>query len=263
MDATPQTTARKVQRYGWVPDLPDMRDHLYSAPENLLASLPPSVDLRAHCPPVYDQGQLGSCTANATAGAVQFERQRQKLIPDYVPSRLFIYYNERVIEGTTGYDSGATLRDGIKTMANQGACPEPEWPYHIPDFREQPPERAYQAASKDLAIRYSRVRQHLPQMMACLADGFPFVFGLSVYESFESEAVAQSGEVPMPQQGEKLLGGHAMMAVGYLHDQQRFIARNSWGTDWGMQGYCTMPYAYLLNRALSSDFWTVRLVSKS
>ncbi len=261
MDAKPEPTARKIQRYGWAPDLPDIRDLGYSAPENVLASLPPSVDLRAQCPPVYDQGQLGSCTANATAGAVQFERQRQKLAPDYVPSRLFIYYNERAIQGTTGYDSGATLRDGIKTMSHQGACPEPEWPYHIAAFREPPPERTYQAASQDLAIRYSRLRQHLPQMKGCLADGYPFIFGLSVYASFESDAVAQTGEVPMPQSGESLLGGHAMMAVGYRDDQQRFIIRNSWGASWGMQGYCTMPYAYLTNRGLTSDFWTIRLVS--
>jgi C1A family cysteine protease len=253
------TLPRKIRHYGWIPDQPDQRDHLYSVPPHLLTALPPRADLRAKCPPVYDQGQLGSCTANAIGGALEFDRRQQNL-PDFVPSRLFIYYNERVIEGTVRSDSGAQIRDGIKSVASQGACPEPEWPYVISKFAVKPPARAYRDASLDRAVSYQSIVQDLNQMKGCLASGFPFVFGFTVYESFETAAVARTGHAPMPGWGERPVGGHAVMAVGYDDSSGWFIARNSWGAGWGMKGYFTLPYAYLLQPGLSSDFWTVRLV---
>ena len=249
-----------IKRYGWTPDLPDARDHMYAAPVAMMAALPTKVDLRPNCPPPYDQGQLGSCTGNAIAGAVQFEREKQHLTPDFVPSRLFIYYGERVIEGTVGTDSGAQIRDGIKVVANQGVPPETDWPYDIAKFAQKPPPKAFADALHDRAVSYSRLSQSLSQMKGCLASGYPFVFGFTVYDSFESQQVAQTGVVPMPAAGESVLGGHAVMAVGYDDSQQRFIVRNSWGANWGMKGYFTMPYAYLTERNLSSDFWTIRLV---
>jgi len=249
-----------IKRYGWTPDLPDARDHMYAAPVAMMAALPTKVDLRPNCPPPYDQGQLGSCTGNAIAGAVQFEREKQHLTPDFVPSRLFIYYGERVIEGTVGTDSGAQIRDGIKVVANQGVPPETDWPYDIAKFAQKPPPKAFADALHDRAVSYSRLSQSLSQMKGCLASGYPFVFGFTVYDSFESQQVAQTGVVPMPAAGESVLGGHAVMAVGYDDGQQRFIVRNSWGVNWGMKGYFTMPYAYLTERNLSSDFWTIRLV---
>ena len=129
----------KIQRYGWVRDLPDHRDFMYSVPVATLQALPSSVDLRPHCPPVYDQGQLGSCTANAIAGALQFDEIKEHKNGLSTPSRLFIYYNERVIEGTVTSDSGAQLRDGVKTVAKQGICPEKVWPYDISKFAVKPP----------------------------------------------------------------------------------------------------------------------------
>jgi C1A family cysteine protease len=249
-----------IKRYGWVPDLPDARDYMYAAPVEMMAKLPSKVDLRPNCPPVYDQGQLGSCTGNAIAGAVQFDREKQKLKPDFVPSRLFIYYGERVIEGTVNSDAGAQIRDGIKVVAKQGVPPETDWPYDITKFADKPPPKAFTDALKDLAVSYSRVAQNLGQMKGCLASGFPFVFGFTVYDSFESQQVAQTGVVPMPASGESVLGGHAVVAVGFDDGQQRFIVRNSWGTGWGMQGYFTIPYAYLTDTGLASDFWTIRLI---
>jgi C1A family cysteine protease len=251
----------KVKRYGWVRDLPDQRDHLYAAPAANLAALPPLVDLRSKCPPVYDQGQLGSCTANGIGGAIQFERMRQSLTPDFTPSRLFIYYNERVIEHTVNTDSGAQIRDGIKSVAKQGDCPETDWPYDIAKFAAAPPAKCYTEAVKYRAVQYQRVAQNVNQMKGCLASGYPFVFGFTVYESFESSAVASSGVVPMPQPSEQVMGGHCVDAIGYDDSQQRFFVRNSWGTGWGMQGYCTMPYAYLTDPNLASDFWTIRLIA--
>jgi len=250
----------KIKRYGWIPDLPDQRDHMYAAPFEVLGKLPPKMDLRDHCPPVYDQGQLGSCTGNAIAAAMEFDRMKQGL-EDFTPSRLFIYYNERKMEGTVDSDSGAQIRDGIKTVGKLGACPEKEWPYDISKFTKQPPRKCYQHALKDRVVQYSRLSHNLNQMKGCLASGYPFVFGFTVYESFESEEVAKTGEAPMPKSGEQALGGHAVLGVGYDDGQQRFIVRNSWGLNCGMQGYFTLPYAYLTDSNLCDDLWTIRLIS--
>ena len=253
--------AYTVKRYGWIRDLPDQRDRLYAPPPMVLTALPASTDWRNQCPLVYDQGQLGSCTGNGIAGALQFDRMKQNLTPDFVPSRLFIYYNERVIEHTVKTDSGAMIRDGIKSVSKQGVCPEDSWPYDISKFATKPPARCYKDAAQYKAVQYQRVLQDVDQMKGCLASGYPFVFGFTVYESFESQSVAQTGVVPMPAQAEQVMGGHCVVAVGYDDGPQRFIVRNSWGTAWGMQGYCTMPYAYLTDPNLASDFWTIRLVS--
>ena len=250
---------RKIARYGWIPDLPDHRDHLYAAPPPRLQALPASVDMRPQCPPVYDQGQLGSCTANSIGGAIEFDQMKEQQTA-FVPSRLFIYYNERDIEGTVSSDSGAQIRDGIKTVAQLGVCPETEWPYDITQFAVKPAQQCYTDAAQHKVASYQRVIQDLNQFKGCLADGYPFVFGFSVYESFESQAVATSGHAPMPAPSEQQLGGHAVCCVGYDDSNQWFIVRNSWGSTWGLQGYFTLPYAYLIQRGLASDFWTIRLV---
>ncbi len=251
---------RTVQRYGWVPDLPDQRDILYAAPVAAMQKLPTQVDLRSQCPKqVYDQGQLGSCTANAIAAAIEFDRMKQKLKPVFTPSRLFIYYNERVMEGTVDSDSGAQIRDGIKSVATQGAPPEPQWPYEIAKFRDKPPASDYKTALKYTVVLYQRLIQNVTQMKGCLASGFPFVLGFTVYESFEGDAVAQTGIVPMPAPKETVVGGHAVLAVGYDDSQNRFLVRNSWGPGWGMKGYFTIPYAYLSDSNLADDMWTIRL----
>lgn len=249
----------KHLRYGWIPDLPDARDQIYCAPRKT-AALPASVDLRSACPPVYDQGQLGSCTANAIAAAISFDQSRQKMAQPFAPSRLYIYYNERVIEGTTATDSGAMLRDGIKAVVEEGACPEPLWPYNESNYAEKPPPQCYNVGKLHPAVQYSRVPQSLAHLKSCLAAGYPFAFGFTVYESFESDAVADSGVAPMPGSSEGTVGGHAVLAVGYMDSLNRFFVRNSWGSDWGLKGYFTLPYEYLENSDLLADFWTIRLV---
>ena len=251
--------ARPIERFGWVPDLPDARDFLYSAPEEVLIKLPSKLDLRTKMPAVYDQGRLGSCTANAIGAAFEFEHIKQGL-KDFAPSRLFIYYNERAIEGTVDTDSGAMIRDGIKSVAKLGVCTETTWPYDIPRFTEKPPKKAYDEAKKHQVLVYRRVLGNLHQMQGCLASGYPFVLGFSVYESFMSPEVARTGEVPLPPRAEQLIGGHAVVAVGYDDSIQRFFVRNSWGTQWGLKGYCTMPYGYLTDPQLARDFWAIYTV---
>jgi C1A family cysteine protease len=255
----PPASALLPRSYGWIPDLPDRRDHTYAVKAPIAVNLPSSMDLRARCPAVYDQGQLGSCTGNAIAAAIEFERMNQDL-PAFTPSRLFIYYNERVIEGSVASDSGAQIRDGIKSVAAQGDCPEPEWPYDPAQFAARPTQSCYDDAVKYKAVQYQSVAQDLDDMRGCLASGFPFVFGFTVYESFESAAVARTGVVPMPRRLERAVGGHAVLAAGYDDETQVFIVRNSWGAQWGDAGYFHMPYAYLLSANLADDLWTIRLV---
>jgi C1A family cysteine protease len=250
----------KISRYGWLPDLPDERDHFYAAPVAAAAVLPASTDLRAQCPPVYDQGQLGSCTANAIAGAIQFDRLKQQLAQVFVPSRLFIYYNERATEHTVDSDSGAQIRDGIKSVAKLGDCPETEWPYTIARFKTRPSPECYADALRYRVVSYQRLTPVLSQLKGCLASAYPFVFGFTVYESFESPQVARTGHASLPGSSERAIGGHAVVGVGYQDAKQWFIVRNSWGGGWGLKGYFTLPYAYLTDENLASDFWTIRVV---
>jgi len=252
--------SHKITNYGWQPDLPDQRDLSYAAPRPVLRALPAKVDLRKTCPPVYDQGQLGSCTANAIGAAFQFEMLKQDAKNAFMPSRLFIYYNERVIEHCVNSDNGAQIRDGIKSVHHQGVCPETVWPYDTNAFAKKPNEACYSIASDYQVLNYQRVSRALNQFKGCLADGYPFVFGFTVYDSFEGPQVAKSGKLNMPKKTESVAGGHAVMAVGYDDIAKRFIVRNSWGANWGLKGYFTMPYDYLLSGNLSDDFWTIRLV---
>ncbi len=244
------------QWYGWVPDRPDQRDKLYAAIARPPKKLPPAVDLRPCCSPVEDQGQLGSCTANALVGNLEFlVKQAGKPVTDL--SRLFIYYNERAMEGTINEDAGAMIRDGVKSLVKLGVCAEKSWPYIIGKFSVKPRASCFKAALKHQVLSYHRILT-LQQMKQCLAEGYPFVFGFSVYEGFESDDVAKTGLLNLPTDKEKQMGGHAIMAVGYDDSTQRLLIRNSWGTDWGLQGYFTMPYDYAANNNLADDFWTLR-----
>jgi C1A family cysteine protease len=258
-----------VRGYGWRPQLPDVRDRLYAI--RLTGPLPTECDLRPSMPPVYDQGQLGSCTGNAIAGAMEYERNRQGL-SDFIPSRLFVYYNERALEGTVSSDSGAVIRDGIKVVNSDGVCPETLWPYDIGMFSVKPPKRCFVAAETDKAVQYEAI-QTLGDLKDAIASNLSVVFGFTVYQSFESQAVAQSGVLPMPKSYEATVGGHAVVAVGYSDSKNQVIVRNSWGASWGDHGYFYMPYQYMTGSKASSnsspvngahlanDFWAIQLVT--
>lgn len=242
------------RRLGWVPDIPDIRDHRYAVP--YFKDLPERVDLRPGFPAVYDQGDLGSCTAQAIAAAIAYDQKKQGL-PEVTPSRLFIYYQERLMEGTVDQDSGAMIRDGIKACDQFGVAPEPLWPYVTLLYRQKPIAAAYEEALQHQILQYARVPQDRRSLMATMAAGYPIVFGFSVYESFMSDAVAATGVVPMPTWGERLLGGHAVDTAGY--EPNGPLCRNSWN-EWGDHGYFTLPWEYILDPNLADDFWVIRLI---
>lgn len=242
--------------YGWRKQRVDVRD--YKAHEldflGFSGTLPSSFDLRPGCPPVYDQGQLGSCTANGIAGALEYDLIAQKK-PAFIPSRLFIYFLERSMEGTVAYDAGAAIRDGAKAVNQFGFCDERLWPYNIGRFTQQPPQSVYDAAKPEKVTNYAAVTQDITALKKILAGGRPVVFGFIVYQSFERGDVARSGVMPMPGTFDWQVGGHCVAAVGYDDAKQVVICRNSWGPSWGDKGYFYMPYAYITNPNLASDFW--------
>ena len=250
-----------MSRYGWRPDTPDHRDHRFrmAAP----SALPAAVDLRPHMPGVYNQGSLGSCTANAIAAAIEYNLRRERLT-EFVPSRLFIYYNERDLEGTVAVDAGAEIRDGIKAVASLGACSETiDWPYDEAKFTAKPPDGCYAVARKSLVTEYAAVERSTLALRQALAGGEPVVFGFTCYEGFESDAMRRSGILDLPAAGEASVGGHAVLMVGYDDVTQRFIVRNSWGKSWGLRGYFTMPYGYAADPGLADDFWVIRTVARA
>jgi C1A family cysteine protease len=244
---------------GWVPDLPDIRDYSYKAPAHVTQKLPPMVDLRDRCPNIYNQGALGSCTANAIAGALEFDLLKQGLA-DFIPSRLFIYYNERMMEGTINSDAGASIRDGVKSVNKQGVCDENDWVYDIYKFTERPSDTIYQQALGNIALEYQRVPRDLNQMKGVLVQGYPFVAGFTVYSYFESMEMANDGVLNLPKDDETVLGGHAILVVGYDDSKYAFIVRNSWGKEWGLDGYFYMNYNYLMNENLGDDYWRITKV---
>ena len=244
------------KRYGTHPDIPDHRDHYFKPSKKL--KIPEAVDLRPHCPPVYNQHKLNSCSANALAGVVWYEMLRND--PQATsPSRLFIYYNERARERKVSGNVPVSLRDGYKTLSTQGVCPEEMWPYVYARFTDKPRAHCYHVAKSQRVSAYARIHRSVESMRAVLASGHPFTVGISVHESFEENRMKHTGRGYLPKRGERLLGGHAVAVVGYHDESQRFLLRNSWGKKWGLEGYFTLPYDYLLHEALAWDFWMMEV----
>lgn len=258
--------------FGWLPDLPDHRDKLFTPSPLALKQVPdtPVFDLAddpAMPQEIWDQGQLGSCTAQSVGCAFAFAHVKAGLA-EIMPARLWIYYQERVIEDTVNEDSGAMIRDGFKVCANAGVPPEDDWPYDITTFVGPPPDQASTDAVLHKGITYDSIPQTEDLLKAALLNGFPVSFGFSVYESFETAEVAKTGLMPMPGR-EALLGGHAVLIVGWDDTKQgvgankpgMFKVRNSWSADWGDGGHFWMPYEYALNVDLADDFWQVTVAT--
>lgn len=263
---------------GWHRDLPDMRDYTKSSDEvakilakstllkRAMKAVPDSVDLREFCPPVEDQGELGSCTANAGVGMLEYF-ERRAFGKHLDASRLFLYKVTRQLLGLAG-DDGAYLRDTMKAMVLFGIPPEKYWPYDPKRFNEEPSAFCYSYAQNYQAIEYYRLDPPntdtatvLANIKTNLAANLPAMFGFSVYSSMPPSGDGK-GEIPYPSSGDSLEGGHAVLAVGY-DDRKKIgnkkgalLIRNSWGVEWGDQGYGWLPYAYVEN-GLADDFWTM------
>ena len=242
------------RKYTWKKDKEDPRDIKYkvSAP----IPIPPSVDLSKFCPPIYDQGQIGSCTANSIAADCEFNHNKQGEAR-FMPARLGIYYLEREMEGTVNEDCGAQIRDGIKVIAKYGIWPEEMLPYSMDNFLTKPTEQMLTEGAKHQALLYEKLDGSLDQIKHRLASGFPFVFGFMVYKDFESQRMAKFGTMTMPKEDEVPLGGHAVMAIGYDDKKKSVLVRNSWGPRWGLRGNFWMPYDFISNPNYASDMWAV------
>lgn len=251
----------QTRKYGWLPEPADVRDYQYRAPRAVLRKLPDSIFLAPFCPPPRDQLQIGSCSGQSTTAHVDFLAIKNK-VPGYkTGSPMFQYYNTRRLQGDVLNDTGGYLRTAIKAAASFGICEETLWPYETEKFAVQPGSPAYENGATRQILTYHRIPTgDVEQMMGCLSDGFPFVFGFPVYDFFQSDRMAETGILHMPRQNERMLGGHAVMACGFNLKQKRFLILNSWGVKWGlpkMPGFFTMPFGYF-SECLADDIWTIR-----
>jgi len=257
MRHTPPMITKQPNRFGWRPDSPDHRDLVLKSSRFVIKALPPSADLRADMPEIWDQGNLGSCVANAVGSLYQHADMAEGTDPWFMPSRLYLYYNARALDHTVPYDAGTTIRNGIKSIVRCGLCPEEIWPYDIAKFSKRPSSAAYKAAVEAKIMKYGRVLQNEAQIKAQIADGSPVAFGFSVFNNFDLIGPENNWTVPMPDDS-GIQGGHAVVAVAYDDAARLFTIRNSWGNAWGLGGYFYMTYDFLLNQDICSDFWVIK-----
>lgn len=254
---------KTIRHFGWKRQLPDPRDEAYRLELPPVPSLPRYVNLiPALAPPVWDQGNEGSCTGHGS-GAVYFASRKKANQSQFAPSRAMIYYNARLLEGTAKQDSGAYIRDACKGMKTWGVTNERLCPYVAGKYAVKPSAEAYTDAEKHQVLQYNPVTQSYEQLRLCLANGFPFVFGFSVFSSFMTAKVARTGMMPVPDtSNESMVGGHCVACFGY-NSKGYFLCRNSWGYHWGdpdWPGCFWMPASVIIHPDLAADFWVVKTI---
>jgi len=244
---------------GYIRDKIDTRDYVYKVNKNVAAAarLPVSSSLRSAMPPVLDQGNLGSCVSNAVCNALGFLNIKLKK-PIGFKSRLFNYYNTRVLEGTVTQDSGCEIRDAVKASNKTGNCYETSWPYNISRFTLKPPQQTYTEASQHKLTLYQRVNQDRTSIKSCILTGYPVVIGFTCFNTLYNPSVERTGDILMPMRRDYIIGGHCVLITGYNDSTQRYEIQNSWGTRWGKQGYGTIPYSYVENPGYATDFWQMQ-----
>lgn len=245
--------------FGWIRDEPDDRDVRYFASPIVTAALPDEVSGKAKSTvPAFNQQTIGCCGPNAIGRDILFDAMLSLVTPDIMPSRMQIYWCTRAMMGTIYQDSGVSIRTMFKSLAVDGGCDERLWPYIPSKLTVRPSDEALADAKTRKLGSYQRVYQQIDQMCGCLASDDPFVAGFMVKPSFLTPQVEQTGDVLMPQPGEQTIGGHAILITGYSMRDKMFEFCNSYGPGWGNQGWGRIPFAYLLDPNLSSDFWTAR-----
>lgn len=252
-------------KYGWTPSLPDARDVMYSHVRNIYAAaLPEKVNLAkseklagTSWTKILNQGNLGSCGPHTAAvDLIHSALYRENQVSTPLPSVQYIYWFTRYIMGTINQDSGVQNRALMKALFQYGWCDEQLCPYDIPSFRNKPSDAAIAQAKTRRITKYAAIDQNLDVMRGALANGDTFIFGFSVYESFESDRTEQTGDVSYPSRGEQQLGGHDVLICGYDDQTRMFDFRNSYSSAWGNGGYGRIPYEYATNPQLAGDFWS-------
>lgn len=240
---------------GYIKDVIDNRDYKY-IPQTF--GVAPSKFLISNLPPILDQGNLGSCVSNALANSLRYIYNRLKK-NNNTWSRLFNYYNTRVIENTVKIDNGCQIRNAFKVCNKTGSCYEASWPYNINKFAVQPSTASYNEAKKNIITKYNRVDQTRNAIKSCILSSNTVVVGFSCYTNLFSQYTTSTGNITYPLARERYLGGHAVLLVGFDDVAQTYTFMNSWGSKWGNKGFGTIPYRYLENVNLAGDFWTLTL----
>jgi C1A family cysteine protease len=241
----------KIRFYGWKKGTDKPKTILYSPVKHVLP-LPSYVDLQPKCPPVYDQG---SCTANAVAGLSQYLMRKHGYV-DWMPSRLTLYYWNRMQKETANENSGDSLQDDMNSLVKFSVAHEPLWKYEPKNFTIKPEKSVWSDGYWHSVKIGLSVEQNIETIKSCISECYPIIFGMMVYSCFESLEMEKNGILKMPTSNDKILGGHAVMAVGYDDHTKMIKVRNSWGGKWGKNGYFFMPYDYISNPYYCDDFWT-------
>ncbi len=220
------------------------------------ANYKPIVDLRSKFNGVYDQGKIGSCTANALCSIYEYDTT------NFRGSRLFLYYNERLLINETNLDNGAFIKDGITCLKKFGLCEEKYWSYIIENVFKEPSKDAYDNATLNYLIEGIQISNEIPTIKYWLNKNEPIVLGIAIYSNFTNFSSGKTGKIGLPNENDKFIGGHAVVLCGYNDTKKEFILRNSWGSYWGDNGYFYLPYDYISNTNLTSDLWIITKIRR-